>query len=196
MKKMFFTIPLVCAFMGESMACDNNTIGDSRVNNRTIDCISHSGILRLRNVIVQETLSNFGELNINGGRIDGTLSVSGNFTSSGSTIKNINASGDIVFSNNNNITGNTDIIGALTVSNSKFDKQLLITSSRIKLSDGTTTKNIYVRKNNGSNATEYIYLNDSTVNGDITFESGNGIVIANSGSRINGSIIGGTLTQN
>ncbi len=193
---MFFTIPLVCTFIGESKACDNSTSGNSKLDNINVDCISHSGKLNLNTVVVREELINTGKLNINDVRINGTLSVTGNLESSGSSIKDLNATGTIVLNNNDNISGDVDIVGKLTASNSRFEKQLLITSSIITLNNGTTTKNIYIRRNNGKKVDEYLYLNNSTVNGNITFESGRGKVVANSGSRINGSIIGGTLNQN
>ncbi|KAB8029881.1 hypothetical protein [Fluviispira multicolorata] len=175
MKAIFyFTSPLLIIFITNANACNNNSLGTLNLYNKNVNCISNTGTVILNNVTVKSNTMIVGEL-----------------TAQGSSINDLDVTGKVDFSRNTTVIGNINIVGELKASNTKFEKPISITSSIIELKDGTNTNNIYIRKNNGRNYDEFIYLTNSTVNGNITFESGKGKVVLDSRSKITGSLNGG-----
>lgn len=122
-----------------------------------------------------------------------TVSANGMVTINNSTIK-----GFFHFRGDLTVNGLTDynkleMVGILDASNSSFD-DIEITSEKSYLSS-TSTKNIV--EHMASNHHEKIYLrNNSVVNGDISFDSGNGEVVVSGGSRVMGAVRGGRIINN
>jgi hypothetical protein len=87
------------------------------------------------------------------------------------------------------IKGDTSIIGTLDANNSEFEK-ITITTSHMHL-ENSKTQNIVIKKNSNANEKQKLVLSGSTIiDGNIVFESGQGIIEKSSTVKINGSITG------
>jgi hypothetical protein len=88
------------------------------------------------------------------------------------------------------VKGHTTVMGPLSAKDGKF-KDVTITSSEISL-EHVSVNNILIKK--GGDKTETVIIGgDSEINGNITFESGAGIVmIDRNKNKFKGSITGGT----
>ncbi len=89
-----------------------------------------------------------------------------------------------------NVQGDTEVIGPLDAQQSHFNN-LTINSEKINLDKVVVDGNILV-KNNEKQQT--LYLKNSSVRGNINFESGKGIVIVKN-SEIKGQIKGATVEK-
>jgi cytoskeletal protein CcmA (bactofilin family) len=135
-----------------------------------------------------------------------TLDITGDFKGDNVVIDgNAKLLGDlhfehVIFHSDVNITGDVKItqvqflnrakvVGNVTCEEGRFDDALTLSAAATTLSH-TITKNIEFTP---SIREQILYLNGSTVNGNIKFLSNNGIVYSNEGSNINGNIIGGKL---
>ncbi|WP_397601596.1 hypothetical protein [Silvanigrella sp.] len=175
--KILITLSIFCSIMNSAYACDNETEGNIRISNTSKDCISHLGEIALNNVSIRNELD-----------------VTGNVNAINVSLKHIFMEGRLLLNGRSNVTGNIDIVGELIANSSNFDNIIKINSSNIRLNNGSSTKDILVRKNaRGVTNTQYLYINNSTVNGNIQFESGKGKVILSNGGRYTGSISGGVV---
>ncbi len=175
--KMLIKIFLLTNIVTSAIACENESEGNIRISNTTKDCINHLGSVFLSNVIVRN-------------KVD----VTGNLEGANVSLNGIFMEGRLLLNGRNNVAGNVDIVGELVSANTNFSKKIKINSYNIQLKNGTVTKDILVRKNDkGTTGTQYLYIDNSTVNGNITFESGKGRVILSNGGRYTGALIGGTF---
>jgi len=119
--------------------------------------------------------------------ITGILTVSGDLNATRASIAGLNVVGNVSL-NSTIVSGSTSIIGKLDASTSKFtDIELEGSSATFSKS---TIKNILIKSSR--NETPQIVLNNTVVDGNITFTSGKGIV-QNNNSKITGKVIGGTV---
>ncbi|MCS5711096.1 hypothetical protein [Candidatus Berkiella aquae] len=153
--------------------------------------LHHSGVLQLDNVKVEgDTLingyllaknSSFHDLTVNGQcqlentELLGPLSINGQLQ-----LKNVNAEGPIT------------VYGFLGARNTQFAKPITITSANLDLID-SNAQNITIEPVKDLKQT--LNLTRSTVNGDITFTSGKGIVKVDPASSIKGKVKGGTIEK-
>lgn len=86
----------------------------------------------------------------------------------------------------------TVINGVLTAGNSNFDT---ITISTTHMALNNCTVNSIIVRQTEPKKEQIVELSNSSVNGSITFEQGNGKVIVKNGSAIKGNITGGVLVS-
>ena len=153
--------------------------GKLNIENSIKKCIMHYGLVNLDNVTVRENTF-----------------VSGKLFGSNVSLNNININGDLFLSDSSIVNGKVIINGLLITSSSKFEKPIYITTSKIELNEGSITKDIYIQKHPFNIREEFIYIDNSTVNGNITFEGNLGRVILVNGSIITGKVIGGEIITN
>ena len=84
--------------------------------------------------------------------------------------------------------------GALSATNSTSHNVITILNQTSNFKN-CQFKTIYVKKNPYIRSEQSIRLSNTIISGDITFESGAGIVYLDSSSQINGAIIGGSKTK-
>jgi hypothetical protein len=118
----------------------------------------------------------------------GKLDISGPLKADASKLAEINVTGDVTL-DNSVVSGTAKITGDITATDTVFKATLQASSHSITLI-GSTTENIEITSNKPHEAI-YLYLNaGSTVNGNITFKNGHGI-IKNHRSAVKGKVIGG-----
>lgn len=163
-----------------SVVCGNGVIDNvnatlsAKLNGTTVtNQITVDGFLNTEN-------ANLNNVQANGiAHINGTV-VTGDFKFNGSlTLKEVKLSGIL------------DMTGFLTAEDSQLGT-IDITSNNISLK-GTSTKDITVHKTKHDKETIYLQTG-TTVNGNITFESGNGYVVEEGGTVI-GNVIGGKIVS-
>ncbi|APJ04887.1 hypothetical protein [Silvanigrella aquatica] len=153
--------------------------GSLILDNSIKKCVTHYGLVKLKNV-----------------KINKNTYVSGKIIAENVMLNDIHINGDIYLSHNSIVIGNTNINGSLITSSSKFENPIYITTDKIELNEGSTTKDIYIRKHSFIKREEFVYIDSSTVNGNITFEGNLGRVILINGSIITGKIFGGEIITN
>ncbi|WP_186645591.1 hypothetical protein [Fluviispira vulneris] len=153
-----------------------NVIGDFKVFNSTLNDVKTVGFL---------------ELDENS-KINGDVKVTGKVKVFNSTLNNIKTVGFLDLYENSKINGDIKVDGNLFMSQSRIEKQLNITSENIEIKDNSYVKNIYVIKDK-DNSDEVITLDNSTVDGNIEFESKLGKVKLKNGAKVTGTVIGGTV---
>lgn len=121
---------------------------------------------------------------------------SGNFKGYNVILNNFVNDGAVKFEENSSIDGKIYIKGSLHSSKSTFHKAIQIETNKIKITNNSITKDIIVKKSSFSFFNKkYVFIDNSTVNGDILFEDGNGTVIIQHNGKLNGKIYGGILKQ-
>jgi hypothetical protein len=119
--------------------------------------------------------------------ITGLLTISGDLSAQRALLVGLNVVGNVSL-DSTTVSGSSTIIGKLDASSSKLtDVELDGTSATFTTS---TVQNILVKSSR--NQAAHIILNNSVVNGNITFANGNGIV-QNNNSKITGKVTGGTI---
>ncbi len=153
-----------------------------------------------------ENLTVSGSADLKDLKVDKDLIVSGSFEGKNITADNISASGSASLENINvknnlkvsgsfegkNITveGKTKISGGMIVSKGNFT-DIEISASRIKLFD-SKSHNILILE---SDSKQKLELKNSTISGDITFESGKGEIYLDSDSKILGKVDGAKVIK-
>jgi cytoskeletal protein CcmA (bactofilin family) len=102
-----------------------------------------------------------------------------------------------------NVTGNANIdeatVEAANVTGMLNAKgctiQDLSVTSESSMMDSCKVKKITVKKVEGSEKPQVLELNNSQVEGDVTFEAGNGEVVLKGDARVAGAVVGGAIKQ-
>lgn len=165
--------------------------GAIQISNSTQKKLYHSGMLELQSVTMEDAAvingylmaknSTFKELTVNGqcqlenSKLNGPTSINGQMQ-----LKNVDASAALT------------VYGFLGARNSLFDALLTVTSSNIDLID-SNAQNINIEGVKGEKQT--LNLTRTTVNGNIVFASGKGIVKMDPESSIKGKVSGGTIEK-
>ena len=151
-----------------------NTTLTYKINNEQRSSIQHYGIMHVSNLLIWENMF-----------VNGLLDMEQ------SNINNLKVIGKTKITNST-ITGNYLIItGSLMIKDSQINCISSFCSSNIKISNSSIMQKIIIEKKSRLVVfKELLILDHSTVNGDIIFESGKGIIISYV-STINGVIRGG-----
>lgn len=149
------------------------TVGNKEVKDTELNSIYHVGPINLINTKVIDAME-----------------VSGPVEIQNSNINNLNISG-VAKILNSVISGDYfKVAGLVKIICSQINCPTMLGTQQVEISC-TTIQEITIN-NNSENIKETLILNNSIVNGNIIFKSGNGMVKSYS-SQINGEIIGGTL---
>ncbi len=152
------------------------TTGVKTYEGQTLDSISHQGPLKVINCTVQNETT-----------------VYGTFDALNSTFRTLEISGK-AYIKNCTFTGQVLIQGFLEADSSTFQKPMELQTHRLVLRN-STTQDIQMDDSGDYNRFGTVELYNTVVNGNITFNSGSGIVNLNGSSKITGTISGGTATH-
>ena len=170
-----------------------NKFGSTVFNNKSFNSLNIYGSLTFKNINIKEKLNVFGSLtghnlkcfdlkvkgrtNIKDTKVYGTLNISGT-----------------IYCEKILVVGKTTVSGAINSSNSTFN-DIEISGMKIKFNN-STIKNIFINKNsNNKDEVQKIYLKNTTVENDISFESGIGEIFIEGKSKIIGNIKGGKINK-
>nr|BFD33308.1 hypothetical protein GTC16762_29260 [Pigmentibacter ruber] len=245
MKNLIFKfVPfLLLIYFNCSVFACINSLGSLELSNSEVECIDHSGTVKLINIKIKKNYLNSGKSNfqnvfvesikssgsfnadnltadfytgsgafygdkvnikniINSGTfvakklICDDFKGNGNFKGYSILVNNFNNDGAVKFEENSTINGKIYIKGNFFASNSTFNKAIFVESNKVKITNKTKTKEIIIKKSSFSFFNKkYVYIDNSTVNGDILFEDGNGTVIIENNGKLNGKIYGGILKK-
>lgn len=149
------------------------------------------------NTYGDESVSNVkanGSAKLDGTTVSNLTEVNGKLTANDSTLNELNVNGSANLESCT-IQGNASISGSLKGKDNTFEDTLTISSENTTLSS-SSLQSIEVRKVNSSDDKQVIRLEKNTsVEGDITFASGNGEVIIDASSEVLGNVIGGTVIK-
>lgn len=135
-----------------------------------------------------------GSTNLDGTTVTDSTNVNGSFCANEADLNKLNVNGSANLEKCT-VHGNAHINGSLNSKDNIFEDTLIISSHKVCL-DSTSTQSIEVRKVTPDNNKQVVRLeNNSTVMGDITFASGNGVVVVDSHSKILGNVIGGVVVK-
>jgi len=173
----------------------NQTImqfGSATMSNASIHKLHHSGSLTLDKVKVADSTlvngsltaknSEFHELTVNGScSLDKSELLSPVSISGSLLLTNVKANGVIT------------VFGALAASHTVFTKPITVKSTKTDFVD-SKLESITIGEVSG-HQTQSVNLTNSSVNGDITFVLGKGIVKMDQASSIKGKVHGGTIEK-
>jgi len=135
-----------------------------------------------------------GSTNLDGTTVTDSTSVNGSLRATEADLNRLHVNGSANLEKCT-VHGNAHINGSLKSKDNRFEDTLIISSHKVCL-DSTSTQSIEVRKITPDNNKQVVTLeNNSSVMGDITFASGNGVVIVDSQSKISGNVIGGVVVK-
>jgi hypothetical protein len=131
-----------------------------------------------------------GSATFTGSTFTGKVDIIGPLKADTTKLEEIKVTGNVTL-NHTIVSGAAQIKGNVTATDSAFKEKLQATSASITLND-SIAEDIEITANK-PHATMYLYLNEgSTVNGNITFKNGNGI-IKNNHSTLKGKVTGGKM---
>lgn len=138
------------------------------------------------------SLTTNGMASIDNTIISGKTQTSGYLKANNSKFESLKSNGQAVLSNCT-IEKDAAINGQLMAESTIFNNNLNLHSSQSKLSDSRVNKNVHVYHSNSKQS--MLLLKGSTIDGDVIFDDGNGEIIMDKSSQINGSVIGGKVIQ-
>lgn len=140
----------------------------------TIENIDHNGMLELKGTTVRQHL-----------KLNGTLNAQQ------AILNKVNVNGAVDLKETT-VAGPCEVKGKVYSLRSSFQNLLSVFSHSIVL-EASTCESISVKKGSDDKPTEITLKNQTTVNGDIAFEMGNGKVYVDASSTIKGSVRGGVV---
>lgn len=186
LKKILFLLLIVVGFVVYSF-----DIGSKNFDRTTIENKNIIGPVSL-NKTKGESISVTGSVK-GSDIVFGTIACVGSVKLSSSKIANLDVVGLVKISDCE-ISGEILIVGMLKAKNSHMHN-ISITASLVEL-DNSKAKNITIKKQSEANQMQTLVLKGNTVvDGDIIFESGQGIVEKASTVKMNGSISGCTVVN-
>lgn len=167
----FILLGLLSFASMNAMAKCTEAFANTTMGRVTLSCLKITGAAHLKGTTIQDTFDVLGEL-----------------TASESHFNQLNAIGKTTLTRVS-IAGDANIVGSLQASDTSFGGELKLAAVSATFTHANLN-NLKVT----STKPATIELNESTVNGDITFVKGNGVV-KNNRSTIKGKIIGGKITE-
>lgn len=154
---------------------------------------SSSGSSKHGSETVKDVNSN-GSTNLGGTTVTDSTSVNGSLRATEADLNKLDVNGSANLEKCT-VHGNANINGSLKGKDNTFEDKLTISSNKVCL-DSTSTQSIEIRKVTSDNNKQVVTLeNNSSVKGDITFASGNGVVVVDSNSQLSGNVIGGEVVK-
>jgi hypothetical protein len=144
-----------------------------------------------------ETLNDIhlnGFVTLSGTTIINDMIINGGVEATNAHIGKVNVTGS-VFLKNSSIKGISHINGGLEADNTVFSGNLIVETTNIKLVK-CTTQSIQIQSSGGFYGIQTLYLERGCViKGSITFDSGQGQIIMDKESKIEGKIFGGEIVK-
>jgi hypothetical protein len=153
-------------------------------------------------------LHHSGELELEKVKISGAAIINGHLQATESSFNDLTVNGQSELKESQAL-GTTSINGALETKESKFDgslivhglleaknstfKNVTITSSKINFKD-CELQDLTI-KSTKEDKQQILTLDDTTINGNVKFESGNGLIKMDKASKIAGKVTGGTVEK-
>ncbi len=204
MKKFFMVLTAGILAAGVAQAQDyfgptnlNNTnIGESKITgpanlrNVKADSLSVMGPTQFTHLTVTGATELTGPVNSSEQGTFGQLKVTGPLDVKQITANTLSVTGPVKIKEST-ITGDTEVVGPLSAEKSKFG-DITVTADTVTLTDADV-HNIIVKNDHGQKQT--LYLKKASVSGNITFESGRGLVVKSKDSDIKGDVKGATLQK-
>ena len=138
---------------------------------------------------IVESIRENGTVTLENTRVQGLVDVNGSLKATGATINSLQVNG-LVDLQNCLITNTAMINGSLSATNTKFQKELSVSSKKIVFNQCTLTS-LTLREVSGDTGPQIIDLRNTEVTGKISVESGNGEVWISSKSEISKRQISG-----
>lgn len=170
--------------------------GPSRLNGIKADTLTINGSLEFTEIKIKDKTVISGPCSGEDGEFSEVV-IHGPFEGSRIKANSLQVDGDVALEDFK-ISENVNISGSLKAKNGSF-KDINSVYSPLALYN-VTVNNIIVKKNNGQNGeesnTEIKLAGNTIVSGDITFESGNGVVfIRDKTAQLKGKVIGGKIKE-
>jgi len=181
----------------------NNTellFGAKTLQNTKLKNFIGYGDIALYDSTVSGTVTVYGDMQTNNVRINDTI-IYGSAQLHDTDVKNRLSIYGEAFLINSKVNGDSTIFGTVDTNNTVFRGDITAATSKFTLLD-TQTKGITIQKfkdknKKDKNVNQIIrILGKSVINGDITFETGGGIIELGSQATINGKVTGGMLKRN
>jgi len=130
-----------------------------------------------------------GKVTLRGTTVLGNTHIAGILKATNATLKDLELAGKAKLVTSK-VQGNARVSGYLLACNSNFTNKLIISSDHTRI-ENTIIPSIKISPGNRE---QVLYLaNNSLIKGDITFESGRGMVLMDQTSQISGKVKGGYI---
>ncbi len=135
-----------------------------------------------------------GEANIEDSYVKGHVNLMGDSKLEDSTFEGtITIQGKASF-DDNTFNEKVKVLGALKISESTFNKTLTVDASQLKIKASTIHGDLIIKKH-PYNKEQHVEIIESTINGNVQFESGAGLMTQDKKSMIKGKVTGGQITS-
>jgi cytoskeletal protein CcmA (bactofilin family) len=175
-------------FTDLEVAKDTKIIGPVTGKKGKFDSLEVHGPLKFESIEVSGNAEINGPVHGRNGKFS-KLTVNGPIKATHISCEAFHAIGPVKVENLS-VKGDTVVVGSLETKDSRLSK-LIVTADKTVL-ESTTVEDIWIKDNQAKDQTVVLKLK-STVKGDITFESGNGIVLLGKGAQIVGNVKGGKI---
>lgn len=184
--------------------------GHKTITHKKLDNLHHSGQLSLKEVTVEHTAIVNGQVDAKDVKVKESTTINGELIAEDSQFETLVVNGnckleDVEISGAANINGQAkltdvevkstlNIYGQLLAKNATFKKLITANSTKIVL-EKSKAKDITVQASHNTTETQQLTLKDSQVEGNIQFESGNGVITMDGHSKVEGKIEGAKVQK-
>lgn len=185
-KCIFFSMALMACFTTFQLSAEEN------VSHYMAKNINH-GSQTYGKETVEEIQAN-GFVKLDGTRVTDPLQVNGRLKAEDAQIEEMQINGQATL-DRCLVKQKSVVCGALVATNSKFADELSVSSERVVFNSCALTS-LHILRVGGYQGVQVVELRGKTrIDGPITFDSGNGEVIADPDTEITGGVIGGKIRK-
>lgn len=168
--------------------------GNVTANNTHFNNVSIKGESHFTNSEIVGQFQMTGNINTKEVNFDNKADITGNFFASHTILRDATNVIGMINCEYCTFRMDTTIVGDITIENSQFIKNLMITTKKANFSS-SKLNDLYIKKQN-EDVEQVVYLNKGSQVHNVTFENQKGVIILSGNSQINGNIQGGKVVKN
>lgn len=156
-------------------------------------CTTQPGIVKCGVGEAKEVVA-YGLLDVKGSHINGDTSFSGALDAKNGVFRKIDGNGMAKFEDSS-IQEESKFKGSISSKNTKFEKNIHIYSNTASFDNSTAKQSVVFHKLKTDKRQRLFLRNGSVVSGEVNFRSGNGEVVLEKGSKVEGKVVGGKIVH-
>lgn len=180
------------AHCGSAISPNIQSFGEKEIRNKTIDKISHSGHLEISHTTIQDSAILNGTVNAKNTTFQ-NLTVNGDIVLDESQVINTFAVNGSLDTDDSSFKGPVLIHGMISAESSQFNEKLTLHGNHAEFEE-CELKNLEI-KTADATLSPQVFLEETTIKGDVVFDKEGGVVLVDEKSKIMGQVKGGTIKK-
>lgn len=180
------------AHCGPTISPSIQSFGEQEIRNQTIDKISHSGHLEISHTTVQDSAILNGTVNAKNTTFQ-NLTVNGDIVLDESQVINTFAVNGSLDTDDSSFKGTVLIHGMISAESSQFNEKLTLHGNHAEFEE-CELQNLEIKTADSSTPPQ-VFLEETTIKGDVIFDKEGGVVLVDEKSKILGQVKGGTIKK-